>query len=243
MLARTPSLFAVVLLFGNVAQAAAVRLPKLGRVRRALDGDTVVVRASSKNYNVRLIGVDAPELYTSAELDRDTTLTRQEKRTLIELGKKSAKFTDKLCRTKSCKLEYDQANAAEGHRDAYGRLLAYLWIKDRKGKPILVNAQIIRQGYARAYVQYPFDKDFRDLFTRLQQEARAGRRGLWAAGVELQWPTLSRTAVVGNKRSKKYHLPSCTAAQRMSPENRTPFKNAANARAAGYVPCKLCNPG
>lgn len=47
---------------------------------------------------------------------------------------------------------------------------------------------------------------------------------------------------VGSKKSNKYHYPSCVWAQRIKPANLVVFDSAKDARAAGYVPCKVCNP-
>jgi YD repeat-containing protein len=44
------------------------------------------------------------------------------------------------------KLEYDQANNHLGHKDPYGRTLAFVFLEDGA----LVNAKIIRQGYGHA---------------------------------------------------------------------------------------------
>lgn len=55
--------------------------------------------------------------------------------------------------------------------DAYGRLLRYLYVGD-----LLVNAQLVEEGYAVAKV-YPPDRRYADLFARLEREARAEGRG------------------------------------------------------------------
>jgi len=47
---------------------------------------------------------------------------------------------------------------------------------------------------------------------------------------------------VGSRKSDKYHYPSCQWAQKISPSNRICFSSSADARAHGYVPCKVCNP-
>jgi len=47
---------------------------------------------------------------------------------------------------------------------------------------------------------------------------------------------------VGSKKSKKYHLPTCRSAQKIKPDNLVTFKSAQEAKAAGYVPCKVCKP-
>ena len=50
------------------------------------------------------------------------------------------------------------------------------------------------------------------------------------------------TSYVGSKNSNKYHYPSCVWAERIKPGNRITFSSAKEARAAGYVPCKVCRP-
>lgn len=47
---------------------------------------------------------------------------------------------------------------------------------------------------------------------------------------------------VGSIKSDKYHYPSCSAAKRIKPENEIWFSSSTDARAHGYVPCKICNP-
>ena len=224
------------------AGAATITLPTTGKVVKVVDGDTVVVKAEKEDYTVRLIGVDAPEAHPNSKLDADTSLTKQEREAHLALGKRSADFARELCRDAACRLEYDKANTDKGHRDSYSRLLAYLWIKDKNGKPLLVNGYMIAQGYARALTAFPFDKDYKDEFVRLQQEARVARRGLWAKSIDLPWPKLSEASFVGNKSSKKYHLPSCSAVEKISPDNRVALESVDAAKAAGYEPCKVCRP-
>ncbi len=47
---------------------------------------------------------------------------------------------------------------------------------------------------------------------------------------------------IGSQRSDKYHYPWCKWAQRIQPWNEIWFSSAAEAREAGYVPCKVCKP-
>jgi len=241
MRGQTLALFVPLALAAH-AHAGTIVLPSTGKVVRVIDGDTVVVKAGTEEHTVRLIGVDAAEAHPSAKLDADASLTKQDKETVLALGKKASDFMRKLCDDAACRLEYDKANADKGYRDAHGRLLVYLWVKDKQGKPLLVNAYILAQGYARAITAYPFDKDYKDQFVRLQQEARVGRRGLWAKSIDLPWPKLSEAALVGNKNSKKYHRPDCSAVEKIAPDNRAEFDTGDAAQAAGYEPCKLCKP-
>ena len=237
-----PALFAQALVLALRVGAATAELPTLGEVVKVVDGDTAIVKADRKGYTVRLIGVDAPEAHPSARLDNNASLTKRDRETILALGKKSAEFAKQICEGRACRLEYDKANEKTGHCDAHGRLLVYLWVKDKQGKPLLVNAHLIAQGYARALTGFAFDKDYKDQFVRLQQEARVARRGLWAIGPDVPWPVLSEATIVGNRSSKKYHRPGCSAVAKMSPDNRVAFDTATDAKAAGYEPCKLCKP-
>ena len=74
---------------------------------------------------------------------------------------------------KRVRLEYDQANVAIGHRDRYGRILAYVYLDDGT----FLNAEIVRQGYGVAYTKYPFR--YMDNFRRFEKEARERKSGLW----------------------------------------------------------------
>ena len=47
---------------------------------------------------------------------------------------------------------------------------------------------------------------------------------------------------VGSSKSDKYHYTGCSAAQRIKSENLVTFSSSAEARAAGYTPCEICNP-
>jgi hypothetical protein len=47
-------------------------------------------------------------------------------------------------------------------------------------------------------------------------------------------------AFVGSKNSNKYHLPNCTFAKRIKPENVVCFKSVEDAAVKGYSPDKGC---
>ena len=57
--------------------------------------------------------------------------------------------------------------------DVYGRFLGYVHLHDGT----FVNAEIIRQGYARVNTRSRFEHV--DRFRQLEQEARDAGRGLW----------------------------------------------------------------
>ena len=81
----------------------------------------------------------------------------------------------RLVEGKPARLELDVQR-----RDQYGRLLAYVWVDD-----VMVNAELVRQGYAQV-MTVPPNVRYQELFLKLQREARAARRGLFAGAGGLE---------------------------------------------------------
>ncbi|MCM8781042.1 MAG: thermonuclease family protein [Candidatus Omnitrophica bacterium] len=135
-------------------------------VSRVIDGDTLMLESGQR---VRLIGIDTPEMHDSDKLYRDSQRTGQDIRTIKELGRRAWRFTKDLTENKRVSLEFDVDK-----KDRYGRLLAYVYLKDGT----FVNAEIVRQGYA-SLLTIPPNVKYADLFLRLYQEARENKRGLW----------------------------------------------------------------
>ena len=145
--------------------------PKLHRVTKVIDGDTIIINGYEK---VRLIGIDTPELYSSDKLRRDSFRSGKTVRTIMALGKKSYEFTKREIKGRKVRLEADPQTSPP-HKDKYGRTLAYIY---RHPDDLFLNAEIIKQGYGTAYTRFPFQ--YLDDFREFEQEAREHRRGLWA---------------------------------------------------------------
>ena len=135
-------------------------------VARVVDGDTLKLENGER---VRLIGIDTPEMHESQKLYRDSARTKQDISTIQKLGRRSYEFTKNLVEGKRVSLEFD-----EEKNDRYGRLLAYVYLKDGT----FVNAKIVEEGYA-SLMTFPPNVKYVDLFLKLHQEARNGRKGLW----------------------------------------------------------------
>jgi len=60
--------------------------------------------------------------------------------------------------------------------DEYGRLLRYVYVDG-----IFVNAELVAQGYATAYIFDP-DERYSQVLVQLEQYAKMRQRGLWAEG-------------------------------------------------------------
>lgn len=61
-------------------------------------------------------------------------------------------------------------------KDEYGRLLRYVYVNG-----IFVNAELVAQGYAEAYIFDPDDR-YSQILVQLEQYAKMRQRGLWAEG-------------------------------------------------------------
>jgi len=156
-------------------------LPTAGTISKVLDGDTIMVASAGRDYRVRLIGVDTPEACHVPKLERDSRRLGRDAETIIALGRRATEFTRSLCLGKRCRLAYDQVNSHRGHRDRYGRLLAYVYVQS-DGREVFLNAEILRAGYGSAVERFPYDEAIKSEFRRLAQRARRERRGLWAEG-------------------------------------------------------------
>ena len=66
---------------------------------------------------VRLIGVGTPE-------------TKHPNKPVEQFGKEASAFTRRMVEGKRVRLEYDPSNAARGHKDRYGRTLAFIFLED-----------------------------------------------------------------------------------------------------------------
>ncbi len=182
----------------------------------AVDGDTIKV---SSGETVRYIGVDTPE-------------TKHPTKPVQYFGPEASAFNTRLVAGRQIALEYDV-----GRRDRYGRLLAYVHVGDA-----FVNADLVAGGYAQV-LTYPPNVRYQQLFSYLQQQAREAGKGLWGqASSDENTASHPRGKYVGSVHSNIYHRPECKWAARISEANAVWFDSAAEARAAGYRPCRACKP-
>ncbi len=134
-----------------------------GRVDRVVDGDTVRVRTPAGEETVRLIGIDTPE-------------TKAPNRPVECFGPEASARAEELMPPGArVVLELDPT---QDTRDRYGRLLAYVHVGDGPRGPDSVNRALVQSGHAEVYV---FRTPFRYTaeFSRAEQAARDGGRGLW----------------------------------------------------------------
>jgi len=186
-----------------------------------------------KSY-VRYLSIDCPEDKTST------------------WGRAAYDLNRRLVEGRKIYLEFD-----ESRTDRYGRLLAYVF-----SGATLVNAELIRHGFARAVIIEPNIR-YRDLILALEDEARQAKRGIWsgktppATVVVPSAPTSGKSKketssqttplpsgkyYVASKYSEVFHRPDCEWAKKIRPDNLIIFKTREEAIKSGRRPCKVCNP-
>nr|MBC7245376.1 thermonuclease family protein [Chloroflexota bacterium] len=130
------------------------------------DGDTTEVLILGQAYRVRYIGINAPE---------EGELCFEEAR----------RFNTYLV-TRLGKIVYLEKDISE--TDQYGRLLRYVWVAG-SDEYIMVNAELVAMGYARA-IAYPPDVKYQALLTQMEQQARqAGLVGCWPTATPTVTPS------------------------------------------------------
>ncbi len=123
-----------------------------------IDGDTIRVRIAGRpDERVRLIGVDSPELDDA----------RENVRLMAFLAKRFAY-------SKLYQARVDLLPGPET-KDSYGRLLAFVRTADGQ----YFNVTLVRDGFATAFLKFPFDEALRRSLKAAETEARQAGRGLW----------------------------------------------------------------
>jgi micrococcal nuclease len=123
-------------------------------VVRVIDGDTLVLRTRGRPARVRLIGVDAPETWLRHDC----------------FGAEATRALRRLTPPGSAVRTTGDAEP----RDRYGRRLLYLWTP----RGMLVNAALVREGFARA-MAVPPDIRYAAVLREAEDAARRARSGLW----------------------------------------------------------------
>ena len=127
--------------------------PQEAKVIAVNDGDTVTLRMDNRTYRARLIGFDAPEMGQEPWGGK----AREHLRAMLKESRWNVTVETDV-------EKYDK----------YGRLLVYLWTRDKT----FVNERMLADGYA---VLFTFQPDSRhvELFIKAQRAAREKKLGIW----------------------------------------------------------------
>ncbi len=131
----------------------------LYRVVEVIDGDTIKVDFGGQIETVRLIGIDTPEIANPYNPKEEC------------FGREAAQYARELLEKQ---LVYLIKDPSHSDRDKYNRLLRYVFLEDGT----LINAKLIKDGYAFNYIYKPFQ--FMKQFDYLEKQAKENRTGLWS---------------------------------------------------------------
>jgi micrococcal nuclease len=129
-------------------------------VEQVVDGDTIDVAIGGRHERVRLLGIDTPEVHVDGGMPEC-------------FGAEAAEHTAALLPAGTrVRLERDVVG-----RDHYGRLLAHVY---RLADGLLVNAELLRRGYARTLTIAP-NRALAERYVAATIAAEAEGLGLWSA--------------------------------------------------------------
>ncbi len=131
--------------------------------------DPAIIRLES-GEKIRLIGLKAPEKPPEKPPLRNDfgIILKEEPNPVISVGQQAFDFVNYLLENKHVHLEFDTAR-----KDEELMTLAYVFLEDGS----LVNAEIIRQGYAYLKLSPPNFK-YKEQLTKAYQEAYREKRGI-----------------------------------------------------------------
>jgi micrococcal nuclease len=123
-----------------------------------IDGDTIKVHVNGKIETVRYLLIDTPE--------------SKNPKTCIQLYAKEAYLRNsELVNSGKLTLEFEQRNT----RDAYGRLVAYVYVDGES-----IQGTLLKEGYARvAYIMNPPYK-YLELFRKEENLAKREKFNIWS---------------------------------------------------------------
>ena len=209
-------IFLLVVFFfnGNTINASEIE----GLVVHIADGDTLtILTASKKQVKIRLAEIDAPE--------------RKQ-----PFGNKAKTLLANLTFQKEARIEV-------AGLDRYGRSIGRVFIKNTD-----INAELVNQGMAWVYRKYSNDQGL----INLESLAKRAKRGLWSVDNPIapwEWRkghrndasgTTNPNLIIGNKRSKIYHLSNCRSYYKILKKNQNLFASEEIAKEHGYKKAGNC---
>jgi len=134
-----------------------------GLVTDVSDGDTITI---NDQIEVRLLAIDTPELAHPDLYIKEECYGKDAKARLQQLILNQYVF---LLKDKEDK-------------DKYNRSLRYIFLpnKDDPNDKLFINAYLVGEGFARAFVMSA-DEKYKDIIISLQETAMNGKKGLWGS--------------------------------------------------------------
>lgn len=123
-----------------------------------IDGDTVKVRLNGKTEKVRYLLVDTPE-------------SKNPNMCVQPYAEEAYLRNSELVKSGKLTMEFEQGNT----RDAYGRLLAYVFVDGQS-----IQGTLLKEGYAKvAYIMNPPYK-YLEQFREIEGLAKRVKKNIWS---------------------------------------------------------------
>ncbi|RYM05773.1 nuclease [Sporolactobacillus sp. THM7-7] len=141
------------------AQGENKRVPGVSaKVLKVVDGDTIDVLYKGEENTVRMLLIDTPE-------------THHPRKGVQPYGPEASDYSHHLMDGKTVRLEL----AAQGGRDKYGRLLAYVYADGKS-----VEESLLARGLARVAYVIPPNTKYVDRYRAIEAQAKNKRLGIWS---------------------------------------------------------------
>ncbi|MBW1941199.1 MAG: thermonuclease family protein [Deltaproteobacteria bacterium] len=163
---------------------------------------------------VRYLGIDTPEIRHNGQKSDFMAYAAR-------------KYNRGLVLNQKVRLEFDLQK-----EDAYGRLLAYVY----RANGEMVNTLLLERGFAHVMVHSPNLRHF-PLLLSCQRRAMAMGLGIWQKKIARQ-----ESYYTGNRKSFRFHRPTCLFGRKTDPRNVKIFENRRDAFWNGFSPCRRCRP-
>jgi micrococcal nuclease len=143
------------------------------RIKKFVDGDGIIAEdfLTKREFEIRLYGIDAPEMNYCNKIKKDEKELHLPAALLIKLGCKSFEFLkSNLEIGDTCTLIQEENNLL----DKYGRTLGYLILPNGKE----LNEIMIKEGYAK-----PYNDVFCEMLPMYQEwnlQAKSSLKGLYS---------------------------------------------------------------
>lgn len=142
------------------------------KVAKVMDGDGLIVTNlfNKQEEEIRLLGIDAPELRMCEKLNQDERENHIAGQLLMKLGRMAQKFMIEVVPPET---NITIAQEKENLTDAYGRTLAYVYLPDGR----CLNEIMVAEGYAKPYNRF-FCSEL-PKYQLLSNTAKAEKKGLY----------------------------------------------------------------
>lgn len=111
---------------------------------KVFDGDTILVRVNKKEESVRLLGIDCYETYANNRAYKQAYTDKITVEKVVEQGLEAKYYVQKILKPNDTVF----LETEKSERDKYGRLLAYVYLKDGT----MLNKLLLKNNKAKLFI-------------------------------------------------------------------------------------------